>query len=486
MRLPVLLCTSLLLTTNTASSCSLDEEDLVSNAVRVQLADLEPVTDELIDKTFEYAKNEGNPFVYFQIYQGELYYRHSDIPAFRFNKVACLVRSLLLNEAYEIPDTTFVINLMDGDVQNILEGRMSTHYHDVIANTFPIFSFARDRLMEKASHFILFPDDYSIGSGDPNDFYMMGLGAGRKVIKEADKKPYSEKKKEIMWRGKNTGPHCHPGFSECLETPKMAAVNLSKEYPSFIDCKFAAPKHVISDRDREWGTNPADVIDLKGKADYQKLLVIDGIRSTFPGFALSLMYNAVVLKVEGSNTKSEPQNVWEQWFHSQLHPYYHFYPIDSLSMNVSLRQAYEYLERYPKMAEAIARRSNQFADEMLTPCAMEKYVALLLKGYEAKAKIGSRPPREGMKKISHGALAFCRSRHNNHMRHGLFSAGTLSSIVKKRAGLLGAQPGRVLNKVSCDQMSSGLIVIVLVCALVFIFKKCRCFGARANGTRGGR
>eukprot|EP01059_Diplonema_ambulator_P037387 TRINITY_DN986_c0_g1_i23.p1 TRINITY_DN986_c0_g1~~TRINITY_DN986_c0_g1_i23.p1 ORF type:complete len:480 (+),score=171.79 TRINITY_DN986_c0_g1_i23:37-1476(+) len=472
MRLPVLLCTSLLLTTNTASSCSLDEEDLVSNAVRVQLTELQPVTNELYERTYQYASKD-NPYVFFQIYQGELYYRLTgDVPEFRLNKVACLLHSLLLNEENEIPDTTFVINMLDGDAQTILEGRMSTHYYDVTENTFPVFSFARDRLMEKASHFILFPDDYSIGSGDPNDFYMMGLGAGRKVIKEADKKPYSEKKKEIMWRGKNTGPHCHPGFSECLETPKMAAVNLSKEYPSFIDCKFAAPKHVISDRDREWGTNPADVIDLKGKADYQKLLVIDGIRSTFPGFALSLMYNAVVLKVEGSNTKSEPQNVWEQWFHSQLHPYYHFYPIDSLSMNETLHRAYQYLERYPKVAEEIAQKSTQFADEMLTPCAMEKYVALLLKGYEAKAKIGSRPPREGMLKLNDGSVNYCKERHNNHVRHGLYEALEPGSHVDKREHVDNPS-GTVLQKtlipVRSGEGQCYIAVLVMGCCLV-LFK----------------
>eukprot|EP01059_Diplonema_ambulator_P011451 TRINITY_DN2139_c0_g1_i1.p2 TRINITY_DN2139_c0_g1~~TRINITY_DN2139_c0_g1_i1.p2 ORF type:complete len:173 (+),score=48.92 TRINITY_DN2139_c0_g1_i1:78-521(+) len=83
------------------------------------------------------------------------------------------------------------------------------------------------------------------------------------------------------------------------------------------------------------------------------------------------------------------------------------------------------------MAEEMARRSTMFVDEMLTPCALEKYVVLLLKGYEAKAKMGSRPPREGMKRLQRQSLEYCNWRHNNHVGNALYTAGTLAANVRR-------------------------------------------------------
>eukprot|EP01059_Diplonema_ambulator_P025182 TRINITY_DN42188_c0_g1_i1.p1 TRINITY_DN42188_c0_g1~~TRINITY_DN42188_c0_g1_i1.p1 ORF type:complete len:551 (+),score=102.27 TRINITY_DN42188_c0_g1_i1:220-1653(+) len=390
--------------------------------------------------------------VYFEIFEGELYssWTPEGKPMLyfdRYYKVAGVIHTLLINKENGIPDTSFLVNLGDGITQN--DGRSpygiaeDRDYTATVKGTLPVFVFSRDRFMRNAKHFPLFPDDYSIGSGDPEDFYRGGLDAGMKIIKYTDRKPYEYKRKPIMWRGKNTSPHCYCDLRDhnikpgCYTSPKMMAVNLSAS-SHYLDVKFAAvAEHLISDCDRMWGTTTENMMSKQERSDFQKLLVIDGYKSTYPGFAHSLFHNAVTLKVEGSNTAAFPQNVWEQWFHSQLVPYYHYYPIDAMGMNESLRNAYEFLEKHVEVAKEISERSSAFAEEHLTTCAMEKYIVLVLRGYEARVQLGSRRPLS--QKISDEVKAAALERYARHIQNGLMK-NTLSRIDPTEPGVTYHQP----------------------------------------------
>eukprot|EP00036_Acanthoecidae_sp_10tr_P013582 CAMPEP_0206292978 /NCGR_PEP_ID=MMETSP0106_2-20121207/3905_1 /ASSEMBLY_ACC=CAM_ASM_000206 /TAXON_ID=81532 /ORGANISM="Acanthoeca-like sp., Strain 10tr" /LENGTH=659 /DNA_ID=CAMNT_0053723569 /DNA_START=185 /DNA_END=2161 /DNA_ORIENTATION=- len=214
-------------------------------------------------------------------------------------------------------------------------------------------------------------DNRSIAIPDPDFTESDAYNSTKRAIAELDKKvPWAERRAIVFWRssGTGTGPH--------REKERYRVCKLSADERAagrhWLDARLVRngdPSIRLSEDERKRGLGiPDKHVGLSEQLRYRYLLDVDGNGNAWSGCFWKLATReSVVFKVEGGRM---------QWYYHRLQPFVHYLPVRSdLS---DLRARFDWAEKHPREAQAIARAGAELVRAMTLESEMQHFAITLI------------------------------------------------------------------------------------------------------------
>lgn len=218
---------------------------------------------------------------------------------------------------------------------------------------------------ESSVRAILIPD-FSLQDGA----YSEELVEVRKAAQAVD---FDARLEVIKWRGRLSGSD-YPTIENCEGFPRYRLLVMSLQHPDVIDARLtddanlAGSESAVTLKQRleiMFGSR-ADPLPPADFVRYKYLVSLDGAVSAWKRVPLILASGSVLML----------QHRWHQFFYPGLQPWVHYVP---LKPDISdIRERYGLLRAQPAWARAIAENGQRFAQEVLSPEALENYFVEIL------------------------------------------------------------------------------------------------------------
>lgn len=291
----------------------------------------------------------------------------SSFPEKQNKRASIIIKKIqnLIDQDVVIKDTKFLIgnqsgwNLMD-QVPSEIKNKLP-----------PVFVFARNKDDVYRHHYILFPDDHTLGN------HLVGYRRGwfsiaNEIIESRDKFLWKEKDNIAFWRGLDTD---RENFTNREDSPRQKLIDISKEYSNIIDAKFNIVEFgnefiVKNLRPLMQVFSIYPYISQVDQLKYKALINIDGQTATYPGLIWRLISGSVVLKQESQS---------EQWFYRILEPWKHYIPFDYYSSDIVEKT--KWILENDSAAEEISLQAKEVIENNVMIPHIDSYIILLLNKY---------------------------------------------------------------------------------------------------------
>jgi hypothetical protein len=208
------------------------------------------------------------------------------------------------------------------------------------------------------------------------DFRMLDAAYARDhaaVTMAAERTPFAARKPVMAWRGRLSGP-VNPDLETCADFPRYHLLMQALRHPAIVDARLtnytnlAATESGAALRERLDRLLGGPVPELRHDAfaAFRYVIAVDGVTAPWKTVPMHLATGSVLLM----------QHRWKQYFHAGLEPWTHYVPLGDEMAELAERHAW--LERQPDRALAIATAGQHFAQDLLSPEAIDAFFIAII------------------------------------------------------------------------------------------------------------